>query len=197
MTKAVKPLLQLARESGACVLLIHHARKSEGTYGDEIRGSGALSALVDVAIVMRPHEVETQRRLSTMSRFPDTPRELVIELREGGYVALGDPASLDKRARKEKVKAALSEIPEEAEPIIKRAGVSLRDGRRLLGLLVKNNEAQRTGGGKKGDPYRYQQFPFMQGPPSIGHETETEMAVREDSLSCTPPYPLHERETRD
>jgi hypothetical protein len=56
MTKAVKPLLQLARDSGACVLLIHHARKSEGQYGDEIRGSGALFALVDVAIVMKRHE---------------------------------------------------------------------------------------------------------------------------------------------
>ena len=31
MTKVVKPLLQLARESGACVLLNHHARKSEGS----------------------------------------------------------------------------------------------------------------------------------------------------------------------
>jgi RecA-family ATPase len=53
MTKVVKPLLQLARESGACVLLNYHARKSEGSYGDEIRGSGALFALVDVAILMK------------------------------------------------------------------------------------------------------------------------------------------------
>lgn len=56
MTQVVKPLLRLARESGACVLLIHHARKSEGSYGDEIRGSGALFALVDVALVMKRHE---------------------------------------------------------------------------------------------------------------------------------------------
>src|SRR5262249_51699734 len=49
MTKVIKPLLQLARESDACVLLNHHARKSEGSYGDEIRGSGALFGLVDVA----------------------------------------------------------------------------------------------------------------------------------------------------
>ncbi len=189
MGKAVKPLLKLARESGACVLLIHHARKSEGTYGDEIRGSGALFALADVALVMKPHEVETQRRLCALSRFPDTPRELVIELREGGYVALGDPATLDKKARKEKVKAALSEVPEEAEQIIKRAGVNNRDGRRLLALLVKNNEVQQTGEGKKGNPYRYQQFPFMHPPSLIGHETETETTEMEDSLSCTPPSP--------
>ena len=46
--KAIQPLLALARDSGACVLLIHHARKSDGQNGDEIRGSGALFAAVDV-----------------------------------------------------------------------------------------------------------------------------------------------------
>ena len=94
MTKVVKPLLQLARESGACVLLIHHARKSEGQYGDEIRGSGALFAAVDVAIVMKRHEVQTQRLLQAQSRYPETPSELVIELRDHGYEALGDPAKV-------------------------------------------------------------------------------------------------------
>jgi RecA-family ATPase len=57
--KAIQPLLILARDSGACVLLIHHARKSEGQNGDEIRGSGALFAAVDVALILKRHEVQT------------------------------------------------------------------------------------------------------------------------------------------
>ena len=75
MTQAVKPLLYLARESGACVLMIHHSRKSEGAYGDEIRGSSALFGLVDVAVMMRNAEVETQRKLVARSRYPETPTD--------------------------------------------------------------------------------------------------------------------------
>src|SRR5262245_30168325 len=86
VTQAVKPLLQLARDSGACVLLIHHARKSEGQYGDEIRGSGALFALVDVALIMKRHEVQTQRSLHAQSRYPETQTDLILELQESGYV---------------------------------------------------------------------------------------------------------------
>ena len=113
MTKAVKPLLDLARESDACVLLIHHSRKSDGAYGDEIRGSTALFGLADVAVVMKRHEVENQRKLCAMSRYPETPTELVVELREDKYVSLGDPKDLDKKARYQKMKEALSDSPEE------------------------------------------------------------------------------------
>src|SRR5207247_585884 len=63
LTQAVKPLLQLARETGACVVMIHHFRKSEGTEGDEVRGSTALVASVDVALLLRRHTSEKQRKL--------------------------------------------------------------------------------------------------------------------------------------
>ncbi len=86
VTQAMKPLLALARDTGACVLLIHHARKSEGSYGDEIRGSGALFAAVDIAMILKRHEVQTQRVLHAISRYPETPAEIVLELRETGYV---------------------------------------------------------------------------------------------------------------
>src|SRR5262249_23699618 len=136
MTKVIKPLLQLAQESGACVLLNHHARKSEGSYGDEIRGSGALFAAVDVALVMKRHEVHTQRLLQAQSRYPETPSELVVELREHGYEALGDPVSVGKATRLSKLTATLSEQWEQAEMIVKRAGLSTREGYRLLNILV-------------------------------------------------------------
>lgn len=156
VTQAVKPLLALARESGACVLLIHHARKSEGSYGDEIRGSGALFALADVALILKRHDVPTQRKLQGISRYPETPSELIIELQESGYVALGDPGTLNKQARQEKVRAALRQEPELSEAIIERAGVPRRDGYRLLSELVTRGEVIRTGLGKKGSPFLYQ-----------------------------------------
>ena len=165
MTKAVKPLLRLARDSGACVLLVHHARKSEGSHGDEIRGSGALFGLVDVALVMKRHSVENQRLLQAQSRYPETPSELVLELREAGYVALGDPASVGKAAKKQQLIQALSEDWEKAESITKRAGLTRRVGYRLLDLLVEEGMALREGQGKKSDPYRFKKNSIRAAPP--------------------------------
>lgn len=186
MTKAVKPLLQLARESGACVLLVHHARKAEGQYGDEIRGSGALFAAVDVALVMKRHEVQTQRLLQAQSRYPETPSSLLLELREHGYVALGDPASVGKAVRLTTLTASLSDQWEEADAIGKRAGLSRREWHRLLTQLVAEGTALREGKGRKGSPYQFKRNSIHAGGQSIGHETNSAKA---DSIHATPPSP--------
>ena len=168
MTRAVKPLLGLARESGACVLLIHHARKSEGSHGDEIRGSGALFGLVDIAIVMKRHSVETQRLLQAQSRYPETPSELVIELREAGYVSLGDPAAVGKADKLRRLREALTDTPEEIAALAKKAGLSRRDATRLLDLLVKDGETVREGKGKRNDPHRFRRI--VSGNPPISRD---------------------------
>lgn len=155
ITKAIKPLLNLARSTGACVLLIHHARKSEGSYGDEIRGSGALFALADIAMIMKRHEVETQRKLVSISRYSETPKELILDLTDDGYIALGDPSSVSKAARLHKVKDALTEEWAEVGTIVERSGLKLRAVHRLLAILADSGEAIREGTGKKGSPYRY------------------------------------------
>lgn len=157
VTKAVMPFLRLARATDVCVVLIHHARKSEGSHGDEIRGSSALFSLVDIALVMKPHDMPTQRRLYARSRYPDTPAEVIVELCEGHYVLRGDPKEMDRAARREKIKDALSDIPQRAKAICQDAGVGTRDGERLLSWLADHDQAIRTGDGKKGSPYLYQQ----------------------------------------
>lgn len=155
VTRAIKPLLNLARESGAAILLLHHARKSEGEFGDEIRGSGALFSLLDVALILKRHEVETQRKLTAISRYPETPRELIIELREHGHEALGDPAAVGKAAKTSKVQSALTDLPTPAAEIGKRAGVSRGAAYTILDQLLAKGQAQRTGTGKRGEPYLY------------------------------------------
>ena len=155
VTRAIKPLLNLARESGAAILLLHHARKSEGEHGDEIRGSGALFSLLDVALILKRHEVETQRRLTAISRYPETPPELIIELREHGHEALGDPAAVGKAAKTTKVQSALTDLPAKAVEIGKRAGVKEGATRTILDQLVGQGLVQREGLGKRGDPYLY------------------------------------------
>ena len=182
MTRAVKPLLQLARASDACILLIHHARKSEGSHGDEIRGSGALFGLVDIAIIMKRHSVETQRLLQTQSRYPETPAELVLELRDTGYVALGDPAAVGKADKMRRLQSAVTENPEETEALAKKAWLSRRDATRLLDLLLKNGAIVRDGQGKKGDPYRFAQF--VSGNPPVPRDASKQEYL--DSFLATP-----------
>jgi hypothetical protein len=186
VTRAIKPLLSIARETGACILLIHHARKSEGSHGDEIRGSGALFAAVDVALILKRHEIQTHRVLQALSRYPDTPAEMVLDLTDTGYIALGDPASLNRQARREKVKAALTSELEDSKTISKQSGVSIRDTHRLLKALFESGEAFRGGKGAKGSPFRYRSNSIHATPPVLGippHETNSE---RDEFDSCNP-----------
>ena len=134
--------------------------------GDEIRGSSALFALVDVAVMMRGREVDNQRKLVARSRYPETPSELIVELRDGEYVSLGDPDEVSRKAKVEKMRAALPETPEPASTIIKRAGLKNRAGQRHLKWLSEQGEAEKTGTGKKGDPFLYSL-------PKVIHAAET------------------------
>jgi hypothetical protein len=164
VTQAIKPLLALARETDACILLVHHARKAEGEFGDEIRGSGALFSLQDVALILKRHEVETQRRLTLVSRYPETPRELVLELREHGYESLGDPAAVSKRAKEAKLLDALTDTPADARTLADRVGLPLKAVYPILEGLVRQGKATRSGSGRKGDPFRFAKIRFF--PPS-------------------------------
>lgn len=188
--RAIKPFLALARESGACVLLIHHARKSEGQHGDEIRGSGALLAAVDVALILKRHEIPTQRKLHANSRYSETPTEMILDLTDAGYVLLGDPAQLNRETKREKMKAALTENYEKAEILTQRAGVCRRDAQRLLNDLAQNDdEVERKGDGRKGDPYLYRLNSIHASPPVLGgtlHETNPSQMTFD---SCDPSSP--------
>jgi hypothetical protein len=168
VTQVLKPLLALARESGAAVLLLHHARKSEGEHGDEIRGSGALFSLLDIALILKRHDIENQRKLTAISRYPETPPELIIELREHGHEALGDPSTVGKAAKMAKVRAALTDTPEPAQEIARRTGVSRGSTYTILDGLVTQGEALRSGSGRRGDAFLYSRFVSVSPLRSVG-----------------------------
>ena len=110
VTAEVMPVVELARETNACVLLIHHCRKAEGKDGDEIRGSGALFACVDIGLVCKGGTVPTQRILTAMGRYADTPRTLVIDLTKDGYKVMGDSLAAVKQSDYQKVLDAFAGI---------------------------------------------------------------------------------------
>jgi predicted ATP-dependent serine protease len=159
VAQAIKPLLRLARETDACVLLIHHVRKGGGSDGDEIRGSGALFALVDVGVVMKRHETGMQRKLEATSRYSETPKALIVTLdEEGEYIVVGSSSDAAKAAEQERVGAALSTTPQTVEALSSTTGLSSHKVRKYLKTLVPGF-ASKQGEGTKGDPFLYRRVP--------------------------------------
>jgi hypothetical protein len=172
--KALRPVISLAQEREASILLLHHLNKVDGPEGTAHRGSGHLVAMADVAVELRRpegHAPETRRVLRALSRYQETPQELVIDLQGGNYVALGTMKAV---LRQEAAQAVLSVLPgpeEEGVPFEPTKGhpdaiterVETALGKSLprttlqeaLALLLQEGLVQRLGAGKRGSPYLY------------------------------------------
>ena len=89
VTAALEPLLNLARESGAHLLTVHHLGKGERSEAtDSILGSTAFFAAVDSALLLK--RSEKYRTLASVQRYgPDLP-EMVLEFdQERRILSLG------------------------------------------------------------------------------------------------------------
>jgi hypothetical protein len=87
--------LECLQRLGVAVLILHHPSKGHTLEGQAGRGSGALMGHVDIQIEMRPYcsaaDTDRRRVLQAWSRYPSTPRQLVIEWTADGtdYLARG------------------------------------------------------------------------------------------------------------
>ena len=163
---ALTPLNALT-ETGAAVMLVHHPRKGDAGEGQAARGSGALTGFVDVILELRRFngkDADDRRRtLTGYSRFDETPRESVIELGEDGYRLIGKKANAERADRQSVIGEILTtegagltvdEIREKwPEGRIAKPGQRTLPGDLRAGVDVGLWSC--TGGGKKGDPYRY------------------------------------------
>jgi hypothetical protein len=108
---------------------------------------------------------------------------------------LGDPAAVGKAAKTTKVRAALTDSPATAPESGKRAEVSRGAAYTILDQLVAKGQAQRTGTGKRGDPYLYCNFvlvfPLRGGDPNETNSTsgtsDHDGCPPEGIVSFTPP----------
>jgi hypothetical protein len=92
--EAIEPLRALAELPGLAVIVVRHERKSGGEVGQAARGSSQFTGAVDVVVSLRRGTTSTQRRLGALSRFDDTPLDLVIELVDGMFKKLGQGEGL-------------------------------------------------------------------------------------------------------
>jgi hypothetical protein len=177
VTTALEPILVLARETGTHVLLVHHLGKGERSEPtDGILGSTALFAAVDTALLMR--RTDKYRTLQTRQRYgTDLPEAVLLFDAEHRSLELGaERSEADVRAVSEEILRFLESAtepktePEIADAVEGKTGVV----RRALRGLVADERVSREGGGKRGDPYRYQ-FSFSCSHYSVGtREQETQ-----------------------
>jgi hypothetical protein len=177
--RALVPLHQIT-ESGAGLLLIHHPRKSDGDEGTASRGSGALPGWVDIIVELRRYapndRQDTRRTLVGLSRFDETPDELVVELSPDGYRTVGSKAEAKRCDRVVALREILPAEPpgmtaEEVRDAWSDGGVPKPGLRTIRGDLEQLAGVVVTGAGTKGDPKRYS---IPASSPSIGAGMESE-----------------------
>jgi pseudouridine synthase len=87
VARVTAPLLEITRERGVTLLMIHHDRKNIESQGSprNIRGAGDLFGVVDQAWLLSPG-IGTQRKLRIVGRYQDqSPLMLTIALGDDDY----------------------------------------------------------------------------------------------------------------
>ncbi len=90
-TPIMAKLTRLARDSGAAVLLLHHARKSDGKYRD----STAIGAGVDAVLELQPGEEASIRKVEAKGRW--MIEDCAVRLDGSCYTLAAGELSVDAR----------------------------------------------------------------------------------------------------
>lgn len=158
--EAMRPL-QDAASAGIGVVLVRHERKSGGDVGDSGRGSSAFAGAVDVVLSLRKPEGNSnknRRVLQSLSRFSETPNDLVIELTDGGYIALGEKRETTLKDAKDGIFQKAPQTEAEAvdlQTLALAADLKRQTAQRAIDELVRDGMLSRIGKGKRGNPFRY------------------------------------------
>jgi hypothetical protein len=167
MLKALAPLQRLTAR-GVSVLISHHPRKRPSAPGQAARGSGALTAFVDIILEMddvaRRNPKDRRRRLRAFSRYSATPPTWVIEWTADGadYLGLGPSAEPDFAHGW----PVLQTLLENAEGSLTRLDIFRQwpDSSpapakltlwKWLDQLVREGRVLRDGSGSRKEPFKY------------------------------------------
>lgn len=158
---ALEPLMQIARETGCHIMLIHHANKGLGREGgDSILGSTALFGGVDCALIMK--RTEANRTIESIQRYgEDIPRTVLAFDPLTGLMTSGGTLEDAQQAECGKDILAFMGDQELTEQEVKDGLPDHKHGMisKSLRLLRDQGKMQRNGSGRKGDPFRYQAAP--------------------------------------
>jgi hypothetical protein len=157
LTNKLEGLLTLARDSSACILALHHARKGVASEQDtdSVLGSTGLAAAVDNLILLGREKGE--RTIETIQRYGSEMPRTRLQLCEDGRSMLGHEISIERKAEAEEVVLSFIEANPGCIASDLKEKTEMRNQLRTEALqqLMDGEKIRRTGKGGKGDPYRY------------------------------------------
>ncbi|MDP9355364.1 MAG: AAA family ATPase [Chloroflexota bacterium] len=159
--RAMEPLQAAAGMESIAVVVVRHDRKSGGDVGDSARGSSAFGGAVDIVMQVQRNEGNSRptiRVINALSRYDETPDQLVVELTEGGYVSHGDKAAVaTEEARAAIIKAAPSTeaTAKTVDDLATIADVKRTTAHDTVKYLFERGQLCRVGTGYRGSPFRY------------------------------------------
>ena len=157
---AMQPLQKAAAE-GLSIVTVRHERKAGGAVGDASRGSSAFAGAVDTLVAIRrprgKHR-DTIRSLQGVSRFDGVPEELMVELTQDGYEAVGQATDLAAREAEEAILESAPQTQEEAislDSLLEGTSVTRTTAQRVIKKLLASGLIAKTGMGRKNSPHRF------------------------------------------
>lgn len=170
MTRGLEPFTDLARDTNAHIIVLHHDNKGDREGGDGILGSTALFGSVDCHIQLKKRN--NGRTVSTTQRYGVDLSETVIDLDiETGVICdKGDLQSFVLAQKKTEILDAISDTEKVTENTIKErvGGNSKGIISRAIRLLYDEGKLNREGDGKKNSPYLY--FKKTENPESLTND---------------------------
>jgi AAA domain len=163
VTRTLEPLMNIARQTGCHILLIHHFGKGDREGGDQILGSTALFASVDTELFMRKRE--HYRTLTSTQRYGTDLEGLALAFdKDTGLITTSGSVEEVETAR---ALTAISNFMQARDEWVSQSDIreGVEDVRtavlvRALHQGLEGSDFARAGGGKKGDPYVYQTILF-------------------------------------
>lgn len=204
MSRVLEPLQQIARDTGAHLLLVHHARKGRlSADGDGALGSTAITGSVDTVVYIRTNR--NCRSLWTTQRYGQDLEERIFDLDPATRVPqLGESRDQFEEGRIEgAIRAVLRRAPEPMtepqlfEQVTGRTGAK----RAALRRLRDRDGVVCSGAGRRNDPYQYSspeagtrnpESPFPCSLVPIGHKEQEKKNSGADSETLVPCSPVPE-----
>jgi hypothetical protein len=149
--------LQEAAAMNLAVEVVAHQRKSAGRFGEAVRGSNALTGAVDIIVEIEravSFRDPNMRVLRAISRYDETPEDVVVALTDDGFEVRGDSEHAQTHEDSRRVLEAIRDLGSaRTDDLAELTGLPNATVNRHAKELFEAEQICRTGRGRRGDPF--------------------------------------------